>query len=412
MKLRYALIFACMFAATPVRAELVMELSTPKTHYIQHEPFWVVLTFRNMGTQDDKLVRNFDPSLDDMAFDITPPDGRRYRYDSIMEPSGIRYDYPAATVCLGPGERFTADVDLTWEMRLLDEKKRHAVLADVLSRPGVHRIQATYEMPGGNPITLESNECRFTVDEPQGIDRQAYELLKRVPCWSKDTIWFANSESYELRQETYKRVLRAYPKSAYAPHLRSHLAGYYNRLSYEWPEESQRSEWARRSAELYAAAARALADSPAGVAAFGWAVKNYRRGQDRTRCQRTFEAELVAPGMTDDRRLWRLRYLYTELDGWMRPLNNPEDVRVPLRPIAGAMGFSVAWNPEDKTVEVSNARVHLVLRPGENSMTVNGVDKTGVVTSIKRGQTIVSLSVLAPLVADRYGRCREAGEQY
>ena len=149
MKLRFALILACMIATTAARAELVMELSTRKTHDIQHEPFWVVLTFRNTGPQDEKLVRSFGTAYDDVTYYVTPPDGKRYQYDSTVKASWAPVsDWSEFTVCLGPGEKFAADVDLTWEMRHPSEDPRDVFLADLLSRPGELRIQAVYRMPG------------------------------------------------------------------------------------------------------------------------------------------------------------------------------------------------------------------------------------------------------------------------
>lgn len=382
MKLRSALLLALMIAGT-ARAELVMELSTPKTQYVQHEPFWVVLAFMNTGTEEEKLVRSFDPAYDEMIVYITRPDGKRSPYDSPVKAARVPVsDWTPMTVCLAPGEKFTAGLDLSRESR-----------RDTLSRAGEYRIRVVYEMPGDDSITFESNECRLIVGEPRGVDRKVYDLLKAIPRYNRESLWSVEPESRELQQKTFQRILHRYPDSAYVPYVRLALAGHYSTLGYEWPDESQRPEWARRSGEQYRLAADTLADSPLGAEAYSWAVRNYRRGQDRAGCRKAFEAELACRGMTDEQRRWRLAFLYTDMQAWQVPVNDPKDVRVPLRPVAESMGFKVAWNPNEKTADVSNARVNITVRPEDMS----------------EGRMMVPLKALAPLVADRYGRCRGTG---
>ena len=249
----------------------------------------------------------------------------------------------------------------------------------------------------GNPqLVLQSNECRVVVHEPQGIDREACDLLQNVGGYIEDIILYdGRGGASESEGKIWQEITSRYASSTYAPYALFSLACAYERGNLLQSKSMKPYERTRQAAHLFEKCARRFAGSPLGAQAYLMAAHNYREAGDLDQWHRTYASMLTCPGMTDQRRLHALAFLFLEE---RKPPTEDYAIPVPLRPVAESMGFKVTWNPADKTAEVSNARVHITVRPEDASM--------------KDGRMMVPLKDLAPLVAERYGRCRETGEKY
>lgn len=399
-RIRNAVILTCAVLAmttTTVHAALVLELTTPKARYLVGEPLFVVLTLRNTGVDDAMFVRSFALWTTRLTFDITPPGGERYRYESPLAATGGRND--TRGTYLGAGETYSASFELTWQ-------KGKQSVACLLSQPGYYTIQAAYTLPGEPKVVLQSNEHQLLVKEPQGTDREVYNLLREIPRLDEENLWLAGKGADGLAIECYNRIVREYPDSGYTPHVAFFLASIYD-ARHKMKKAEKGVDEIGRAAQLFTLAAEKLYDSPLRSMALELTGRCLAEVGNLTQAWGMFEAALTSPAATDEDRLRMLlsmEHLPSEFnhDGSDPGSAMSAEPGLRLRPVAEALGFRVGWDNRTKTIAVDGTRLHGTLQVGKAAATLNGVAHTDIAPSLRNGEVLVSPSLVrALLVAQR-----------
>jgi hypothetical protein len=380
----------------PAGADLSLELTSPKPHYLLDEPLFVTATVRNVGDSDAHILRLLDLALARLTLDIAPPGERARRYRPwVTGDIGLR-GLAALLLHLRPGDKYGAALDITCEGRMA---------TTTLSRPGKYVIRATYAIPEdwpGGPVALHSNELSVVVAEPGGTDRAAYDLLQDAPQAEERGPWNA----YREQASCYEALLRDFPESGYAIYARFYLAQVYEGRAHADARRSPPDAAAdiRRAAGLYASVAEEAIDAPLGVYAKRLAGRCFAAVRDNAAAQALFEEAFLAPAATEADRL--------EVVGWLSHVQNgiflealrlpprgpPSDLRLPLRAFARVLGLSVERDAAANTVTVSGPGVQCTMRPGADDMVLNGTQRTRVTISVKDGRVLVSGSVIAALM--------------
>jgi hypothetical protein len=397
-----------MLAVVPARAELALRIGVDQTRYLLGEPLLVRVDVSNQGANDVVMIRDFDPGVGFLAFVITSPAQPSHKYQpwghGDYGPGGLAQ----VALQLAPGEHYSGVVDLTYE--IVRESRTRASRVPLLSCSGEYVLRATYAIragaPGG-PLAISSNELHFVVSEPEGVDRAAYEVLKRGARSADRGPWNAYAE----QADCYETLLRQYPDSGYAIHAQFYLAQVYE-LDGELAKRGTPAGAAamENAAALYASVAEQARDMPLGVYAMRLSARCRAKLGDPVQANTMLEQAFLSAAATDQDRLEALSWmrhvesgLFHEESGLAHGKVATAKARLPLRRVARALGLSASWDPETKTMKISGRKVRAALRPGEDFMLVNGQQRTGVRTWLANGEARVSLSVVATLMAEQRG---------
>jgi len=382
---------------TAVYANVVLELATPKAHYLAGEPLFMVLTLRNTGTDDAVFVRSFDLWTTRLAFDITLPSGQHYRYESPLTATAKPGN--TAGTYLGARETYTFPFELTWQRGKKD-------LACLLSQPGDYMIRASYTMPGEPKTVLRSNEHHILVKDPQGIDRVVYDLLRQVPRVDEENLWMTSKGADLQAIECYNMILREYPDSGYAPHVAFFLASLHE-FRHKMKEGEKGVDEIGRSAQLFILASEKLHSSPLKSMALESAGRCLALVNNSTQAWRLFEAALTDPTATDEDRIRMLLSMEHPPDEFDHNGSDAAsavlaELGLRLRPVAEALGFKVGWDNRTKTIVIDGSRLHGTLQVDKAAATLNGVAHANIAASVIDGEVMVSPSLVrALLVAQR-----------
>jgi len=381
---------------------LTLELRADKTRYLLDEPLLVTVVFDNRGTEDAPLIVVPAPVIGILDLEITAPGEQAHRGPAIAPGDFGPGRFVRPDVQVRPGGQYSTGMYL----RDLAGGERRPLR----SRPGEYVIRAHYATPErweGEPVELWSDPLRLAVTEPEGVDRRAYAVLQKGAQATDGKIWGVGAE----RKEYYEQVLREYPESGYACYARHYLA---SRYSYEGSSRRRGTpEGAaalRRSAALRLAVAEEAGDTAFGVSAALGAGRTLATVGDTARAQAALEMAFTSPAATDEVRRQALSHLRDVESGYLHHASRlaAKQIRTPLAlrldRFAQALGLSVGWDQQTKTVTVSGPKVMAVLQPGEDHMVVNGKRVEGVRVSVKDGQVVVSPSVIGPLMAAQLGR--------
>lgn len=396
--------FVLGLTGMPARADLVLEIVSPKTHYLLDEPLFVTVTIRNAGAADVPIFRALDPGSGFLTFEIVPPGEQPRQYKPLVSGQWSLRGLAEQVVHLGSGERYSSAADLTCE----------AGVQTVLSQAGEYVIRALYAIREGlpaGPVTIRSNELSLLITQPQGRDRAAYEALYQGARTADRGPW----NSYSDQAACYEQLLHEFAESGYAIHARFYLAQVYES---DGGEGSLRGTpdgagLLQKAGVLYASVAEEAGDTPLGVYAKRVAGRCFANLGDVAQAQVLFEQAFLAPGATDGDRLEVLSWLghlqsglFQESAGLGRPSTTTQ-LRLPLRPFAEALGFSVDWDSTTRTVVVRNSKVGCTLQPHKDLMVINGTEHTGVTMSLKDGHLKVPVSVIDALMTEQRGACTE-----
>jgi tetratricopeptide (TPR) repeat protein len=343
-----------------------------------------------------------DPSMGLLTFEIGAPDGTVRAYRPQGQATLAAEGIAESVIWLVPGGDYDAAVDLTYEMR-------GGKPATVLSQPGEYRLRARYSIPKdwpAGPLSLSSDEVPITVGQPQGVDAEAHAALYDCALPYDLRPWNAAKQ----QQESYERVLRDYPESAYALYARFSLGDILNfdgvHRMRGTPAGASSLE---RAAVLYRDAAEEDGDTPFGLYALRVAARCFAQLGDSTTAQDLLERSFLSPAATADDRVWALTFMDHVQTGVFRrgsgygPATPTARLQVPLRRFADALGFRVDWDSSRRAVTASGARAKAVFRPDKGAIVINGAPRKGLWTSLAQGQTLVSPSVIATLMAEQYG---------
>jgi len=404
--LGWVMVAACIavvLGRVPARADLALEISADKTQYLVDEPLYVTVVLTNSGDREARTLRLFHPGAHILSFEIAPPGLQPHWHKPWVEFSMVRDGFAKAAVRLGPGEQYSAVVDLTY-----DGKR-----GIVLSRAGEYVIGARYvigeDLPAGL-VDVRSNELRIVVKEPEGVDRGAHEVLKKGARTHDQGPW----NSYAEQRGCYEELVGKFPRSGYAPYTRYYLGhvcqcdGTFKSLGKRGtPEGAARI---RRAAELYRDAAGEMSDTAFGAKAMRVSARAFAKVGDTARAEALFEEAFTLPAATDADRLEVLSWL-KDLEGGLfhhdsglaRQMKLTR-LRLPLRRFAEAMGLLVEWDPEKQYAKVTGRGVKAVVWPGEHPMLISGGYRTDVTVSVRNGRVLVSRSVIEALMAAQLGR--------
>ncbi len=271
-------------------------------------------------------------------------------------------------------------------------------------------IVASYAMPEGwpaDPLAARSNEVRLVVTEPEGIDRAAYDLLQSGAQTHDDGPWTLKEE----QADCYETLLGKFPDSRYALPTLYYLAQLYDFKGTQTLRGSPEAVgYLQEATALYLNVAEAAAGTPPGLRAKRLAARCFAKLGDVATAQALLEEAFLSPAATDDDRTRALAWLgYLEEKGFERVsgiVSATAPLALPLRRFAEAVGFSVDWASATKTVVVSSSKVRSTFRAGDQSILLNGTPRTrtGLRTSLKDGRIYVSPSVIATLMAEKYGQ--------
>ncbi len=385
--------------ATDANAALTFELSTPKTHYLIGEPLYVIVNFRNTGAEEAKLVCGFDPWDPNVIFHVTPPDGERYQYQPTSAATG---GSEGGGIYLSPGDTFSAAMELTWEMRGRD-------LVCLLARPGEYVIEASYYLvPGDDSTMVRSNQHRLVVDEPQGIDREVYDLLKGVPGINEGDLWLPARGSDAAVIECYNKILQRFPTSGYTPHVAFFLACLHEVRTIIKTAEKDVDELGR-AAQLFSLAAERTADTPLGPVALRYAGRCFATCGHFTEALGMFKAALTSHGATHHEKLNVLTFIRQMQKGtWQEKLSPeqraPADLKLPLRSVAEAFGFRVTWDNSTRTVGIDGSRLHGTLQTDKALVTLNGAAHPAVSVAFENGEVMVSPVLIDAILIKQFGK--------
>ncbi|GEM_PF-6437785 len=164
---------ACLFLMCGANADVDLSIQTDKQDYVLDEPIFLTATVRNSGDSPVAILRHLHPGAGILSLHITCPGRTARSYGPWTRSAYTRDGLLDAVINLGPDESYSASIDVTY-----DRNGNRGVL---LERPGEYVIQATYMVPDDLPleaVTARSNEVRFVVREPTGIDAAAYSILR------------------------------------------------------------------------------------------------------------------------------------------------------------------------------------------------------------------------------------------
>lgn len=413
-------------AAEPAEAGLALTLDTQRTEYLLDEMFYVTLTLTNTGFQDEAFTRLLSPEFGVVTFEITTPDGQTHTFHPQGSGTLSREGVRDSVMWLPPRDRYSASVDLTYEMELSQGTPAEQRLsngedkplpgppeprpATLLSAPGRYSIRACYLVPPNWPLeetVLWSNALKVFVAEPEGANLAAHKILRAGPGAEDRGIWNAFPEA----AETYERVLDERPGSVYATYARWSLASVRDLAGiHDQRGTAQARGLIESAADLFLSAAKDAGHTPFGLRATEAAAKVLARLGRSGEAASLVEDAFLWPTTTDGDRVRLLRLMNHIETGYFQQasgLSGDEQtaqLRLPLRRFAEALGFSAGWDAGRRLVTLSSSKVNASFRLGGNSMVVNGRRRAGVRTSLQDGHAYVSPSVIATLMADHYGR--------
>ncbi len=217
-------------------------------------------------------------------------------------------------------------------------------------------------------------------------------------------IWNSNSGQIEH----YERLLRECPSSTYAVHARFYLAQAYESSGEERPNRGASAGRAalERAAALYLSAAEQAKSTPMGVYSSRLGARCLAKVGRDAEAQRVFEDAFAATSAGDEDRLETLLWLGHLETGFFGRSSGLADVnqgasghvRLPLRRFAEALGFSVCWDANSKTVSIGKGvmcRELCLKRDGKQARPEGTIEK---------GRAQVRPSVIASIMAEHRGK--------
>lgn len=402
----YVLALTVLVSSSAV-ADLRLELSSSRTNYLLHEPLYVTLRIKNAGSLDAYFINALNPAWSLLSLEITPPGESARQYNKT---SHADWDYRSSDpkeigMRLAPGEEFSEAVNLTNEMG-----KGGEVLT-LLRNPGEYRIRAVYEIPANmpcGPLRLESDEFRLEVSEPQGPDMLAYGILMSARKRSKgEYFWSYNAANADC----YETVIRECPESRYRIYATYYLAGVHT-VPYLLNRKSPES---RLEMEKAVSLCRSIIEDTRGTefgvqATFQAAFAAARAGMpiDAARFR---EEAFLSPAATNRDRITVLQEMELVrslgLEGKAGPESEGMTSGVPLRRFAEALGFSVNWDSDSRSVTIARKGTQGKLYPGRGVFVINGKKYVAADVSVRGGDWKVSHSVIATLMVNQYGKGME-----
>jgi hypothetical protein len=394
-------------AVGTARADLSLQISSAKTRYLVDEPLFVTVIVRNQGPADAAISRYLDPMLGLLTFEVVPPGESARPYGQCTHASLDRSGLANTVVNLAPGEQYSGVAELTCEV-----KDRQGGL--LLSAAGNYILRGTYAIPEGwpvPPLKVQSNDLSLEVLDPEGEDRAAHEILLQGAATAGHALWSAARE----QASCYETLLREYPGSGYAIHAKWYLAQVYHcdgtigQLGLRGTPAAVTA--LENAAALCLSVAADAGQTPLALMAVRLAATESAMVGRASEAQALLQQTFLSPAATDDDRLDAVRLmehvetgLFYEESGLASGKVATTQVRLPLRQFARALGLSLSWDPATKTTTIRGRKVKSTLQPGKKSMFVNGEKRTGVRTWFAKGNTEVSLSVIATLMAEQRGK--------
>jgi len=198
-------------------------LTLDKLEFLPEEPFFVTVTFANIGNAPITVAALAAPDAGIVDYELVNGHGQRC---GVWKAIGDGYFGEYAGRDLAPGGRFSACINLSTQARISVSGAAPAspFSSSPLWEAGRYALTAVYQGIRGRPEfggKLRSNTVPVDVLDLAArplADQSAYAVLSR-------TRWERNMWG-KLRQDAdaYKVVLKDFPASGYAPWCRLYLA--------------------------------------------------------------------------------------------------------------------------------------------------------------------------------------------
>ncbi len=199
-------------------------LTLDKLEFLPEEPFFVTVTFANVGRAPITVAADAAPETGVVEYELLNSAGQRCGvWKAIAEVPF--HDYAGRR--LPPGGQYSACIDLSTQARISvgGAAAPSPFSSSPLWKPGRYALTAVYDGIPHRPEfggELRSNTVSLEVLDLTGrpaADQGAYAALS-------ETRWEGNMW-VKLREEAdaYARVLKDFPESGYAPWCRLYLAG-------------------------------------------------------------------------------------------------------------------------------------------------------------------------------------------
>ena len=187
---------------------LLLRASVPKASIKKAEPLPVLVEVENQSQATVPIVSLFEPVYGFLRFHIVQPDGDEFEYQPISTVSLAN---------LNKTDLSAGDVITHTELLLYSANDGY-----VFSQTGVYSVVVSFDVYGnGHPLNAKS--LSVLVEDPEGIDNEAYSLF-----YGTDQGRFAagNSDSV-IAKKNFSEISTKYANSRYAGYCEFYLGLYY-----------------------------------------------------------------------------------------------------------------------------------------------------------------------------------------
>lgn len=447
-RIRIALVIGCLLiSGVSAFAGIALELKAPKNVYLLDEPIYATVTLHNTGKTDAKVFRFLELGHFMLSVLITSPDGETYRLNSIAQYGMMPGGMEGGLIRLYPDKSFGTMLEImNWSVTRYDPDtfEEYGIDPALKSKPSLghpikssprksdpkakgmmrktaeRHIQKAFEKPGKyiircrystngelrlDPTPVYSNRLIVRIDAPKGDDLLVHKRLLQGSEKLPFGVWSIGHERIPL----YEELLAEYPKSAYAVHIKYHLAESLEshaeiRLR---GTESCYSTF-KKSAEICSQAADESIGSPMSPYFMRIAGRTFAKIGDNEKATALMIASFTSKDSTEQDRLEILSWLKHIESGMFHResgiVKYASDyiVWVPFESFTSSMGYMVKAPSEP--IYLFYANLVAVLDASKGTLTINDNEPVKVRVRINGGRVLVAPEVIGRLMAAKYGK--------
>ena len=458
--MRIALVIGfLLISGVSASAGIALELKAPKSVYLLEEPIYATVTLHNTGKTDAKVFRYLELGFNMLSFLITSPDGETYRLDPIGQYGLMPGSMEGGLIRLYPDKSFgtmleimNRDIRRNQDEYLLDGGRAHAgfnipglrddlfgylyregswppefmpnintakrkaasISRMTFEKPGKYVIRCRYTTNGElrlDPAPVYSNKLIVRIDAPKGDDLLVHKRLLQGSGKLPFGVWSTRHERIPL----YEELLGKYPKSAYAVHIKYHLAEsshVYGLVQLRGKETSYPT--LKKAAELLSQAADQSVGSPMSPYARRQAGRAFAEIGDNEKTTALMIASFTSKDSTEQDHMEILSWIrfiengmYHTVSGIVK-YESDYTVWVPFESFATSIGYMV--KAPGGPVSLFYANLVAVLDASKGTLTINDNEPVNVRVRIDGGRVLVAPAVIGRLMAAKYGK--EGGRSF
>lgn len=325
----------------------------------------------------------------------------KYYYSNFKKDN---FEYDNEILSLQPGDSYSRTDDDVYE-------------SFSIIKPGKYIYQAIYSLPktkNNGPLTIRSNSVCIFVEKPVGIDKKVYDAISNIGRkYNQYSKWSVNEKGVP----EYEIIISKYPKSKYIPYMIFYLADEQHYLGIECNANNIKKKitYYKKAIDNYDKAANMLKNSYLAVLSQQYAGRCYANLNQIENAEEKFRAAFCSPGASTELQMEIISWLVFLEEGkfyvWSKLAKPCEKVTnkvmLPLLPYANALGYQVMKDEKTGESFIIKGDYKCVIKKGEVSL-LNCKDETHYeyirIEQDKDGSFLVSTSVIAMLMAERYGR--------